>query len=268
MKKLKTFLIWLIYGYDNRPIRTYLEYNRNNLFILGVDENYGSPKLTLLISQGFIPNETFNVIDHNGHIFFKPSIDSEIFYKLFIMYPFFGGFIFDDRLGLFWAVSFCIIINLCTWFNQLKNRKILEIKILEINDSLKILEYFKILRLKLVLERLSNFKNRTLSDYENHLQQQDVSFLRQIINDKDFLASRYSKFIIDLEFFINEFNLESVKYDEIMKCIKDHLHYNFDIRSRSLNLIEKKLAESLLSDISFFEDSRIQKFRSTTVEGL
>ena len=110
------------------------------------------------------------------------------------------------------------------------------------------------MRLKLVLERLSNFKNRTLSDYENHLQQQDVSFLRQILNDKDFLTSRYSKFIIDLEFFINEFNLESDKYDEIMSCIKDHLHYNFNIKSRSLNLIEKKLTESLLSDISFFED--------------
>ncbi|MEN9914139.1 MAG: hypothetical protein RL528_884 [Bacteroidota bacterium] len=36
MKKLKTFLVWLIFGYDNRPIRTYLEHNRNILIILGL----------------------------------------------------------------------------------------------------------------------------------------------------------------------------------------------------------------------------------------
>lgn len=268
MKKLKTFLVWLIFGYDNRPIRTHLKYCNSNLNALGVlQENKDISDFNLSALNGTLESETFNVFEIKGYIFLKPSIDNKIFYKIIIMFPLIFGFVLD-KFGLFWAVESFIIINFGTLILQFKNHQILRIKINEITDNQNLSAYFKILRLKLSLERLSDFKKRTLSDYENHLQQQDILYVRQMIKDKDFLASRYSKFIVDLEYFINEFNLESVKYDEIMKCIKDHLHYNFDIRSRSLNLIEKKLAESLLSDISFFEDSRIQKLRSSTVEGL
>ena len=152
MKKLKTFLVWLIFGYDNRPIRTYLEHNRNNLIILGLDFNEISdntfdisdyklytPNIDIISHKyyGFRESETFEVLEIDGDIFFKPSIDTEIGFKILFMYTFLFGFI-GDALGLwFWAVLFCIIINLYTWINQFKNHQILRIKINEIHKHLK-----------------------------------------------------------------------------------------------------------------------------------
>ena len=149
MKKLKTFLVWLFFGYDNRPIRTYLEHNRNNLIVVGLHLPKSHPlssvyKLSIpnvdIISlkyYGFKESETFEVLEIDGDIFFKPSIDTEIGFKIFFMYTFLFGFI-GDALGLwFWAVLFCIIINLYTWINQFKNHQILRIKINEIHKHLK-----------------------------------------------------------------------------------------------------------------------------------
>ena len=149
MKKLKAFLVWLIFGYDNRPIRTYLEHNRNNLIVVGLHLPKSHPlssvyKLSIpnvdIISlkyYGFKESETFEVLEIDGDIFFKPSIDTEIGFKILFMYTFLFGFI-GDALGLwFWAVLFCIIINLYTWINQFKNHQILRIKINEIHKHLK-----------------------------------------------------------------------------------------------------------------------------------
>lgn len=150
MKKLKTFLVWLIFGYDNRPIRTYLEHNRNILIILGLrlhensdntfdisDYKLSIPNTFLIGGEGFKESETFKVLENKGYIFLKPSINNEIGYKILFMYPFLFGFV-GDALGLwFWAVLFCIIINLYTWINQFKNHQILRIKINEIHKHLK-----------------------------------------------------------------------------------------------------------------------------------
>ena len=149
MKKLKTFLVWLFFGYDNRPIRTYLEHNRNNLIVVGLHLPKSHPlssvyKLSIpnvdIISlkyYGFKESETFEVLEIDGDIFFKPSIDTEIGFKILFMYTFLFGF-FGYEFGLwFWAISCCIIINLYTWINQFKNHQILRIKINEIHKHLK-----------------------------------------------------------------------------------------------------------------------------------
>ena len=152
MKKLKTFLVWLIFGYDNRPIRTYLEHNRNNLIILGLDFNEISdntfdisdyklytPNIDIISHKyyGFRESETFEVLEIKGYIFLKPSINTEIGHKIVFMFPFLFGF-FGYEFGLwFWAISCCIIINLYTWINQFKNHQILRIKINEIHKHLK-----------------------------------------------------------------------------------------------------------------------------------
>ena len=235
MKKLKTFLVWLIFGYDNRPIRTYLEHNRNNLIILGLrlDENSDNTfdisdyKLSIpnvdIISlkyYGFKESETFKVLEIKGYFFFKPSIDTEIGHKIVFLYPFLFGFL-GYEFGLwFWAVSCCIIINLYTWINQFKNHQILRIKIDEIHKHLKFLNYLKFLRLKITIERLYNFKNRALSDYENILHKKDVQFLEKIMEDREFLASVYPKFDIDLEYLIKEFHIQITKYKEIIDSIE------------------------------------------------
>ena len=151
MKKLKTFLVWLIFGYDNRPIRTYLEHNRNNLIILGLDFRKRSDntfdisdyKLSIphvdLISlkyYGFKESETFKVLEIKGYIFLKPSINTEIGHKIVFIYFLLGFFGYEFGLW-FWAISCCIIINLYTWINQFKNHQILRIKINEIHKHLK-----------------------------------------------------------------------------------------------------------------------------------
>lgn len=149
MKKLKTFLVWLIFGYDNRPIRTYLEHNRNNLIVVGLHlpkshtlssvYKLSIPNVDIISLKyyGFKESETFEVLEIDGDIFFKPSIDTEIGFKILFMYTFLFGFI-GEALGLwFWAVLFCIIINLYTWINQFKNHQILRIKINEIHKHLK-----------------------------------------------------------------------------------------------------------------------------------
>lgn len=151
MKKLKTFLVWLFYGYDNRPIRTYLEHNRNNLIILGLrlHENFDNTfdisdyKLSIphvdIISlkyYGFKESETFKVLEIKGYIFLKPSINTEIGHKIVFMYFLLGFFGYEFGLW-FWAISCCIIINLYTWINQFKNHQILRIKINEIHKHLK-----------------------------------------------------------------------------------------------------------------------------------
>jgi hypothetical protein len=262
MEKLKTLLVWLIFGYDNRPIRTHLKYCNSNLNVLGVlRENQDISDFKLSAPHGYLisPNdysskesETFNVLEIKGEIFLKPSNDTKIFYKIIFMFPLIFGFVLD-KFGLFWAVESFIIINIGTLILQFKNHQILRLKLDEITSHLNLSAYFKILRLKLSLERLSEFKKRTLSDYENHIQQQDILHVREMIKDKDFLESRYSKFIVDLEFFINELDLELPKYEDIMSCMNDHLQHNFEIRTRSLDMIKKKLDYSLLKDLSFFE---------------
>ena len=152
MKKLKAFLVWLIFGYDNRPIRTYLEHNRNNLIILGLrlhensdntfdisDYKLSIPNVDIISLKyyGFKESETFKVLEIKGYIFLKPSINTEIGHKILFMYPFLFGLV-GDALGLwFWAGLFCIIINLYTWINQFKNHQILRIKINEIHKHLK-----------------------------------------------------------------------------------------------------------------------------------
>ena len=151
MKKLKTFLVWLIFGYDNRPIRTYLEHNRNNLIILGLDFNEISdntfdisdyklytPNIDIISHKyyGFRESETFEVLEIKGYIFLKPSINTEIGHKIVFMYFLLGFFGYEFGLW-FWAISCCIIINLYTWINQFKNHQILRIKINEIHKHLK-----------------------------------------------------------------------------------------------------------------------------------
>ena len=254
MKKLKTFLVWLIFGYDNRPIRTYLEYNRNNLVILGLDFRKRSDnKFDIKDYELYIPNvdiislndhqinesKSFKVLEIDGDIFFKPSIDTEIGHKIVFLYPFLFGF-FGYEFGLwFWAISCCIIINLYTWINQFKNHQILRIKIDEIQNHLQFLNYLKFLRLKITLERLYNFKNRALSDYENILQKKDVQFLEKIMADREFLASVYPKFDIDLECLIKEFDIQITKYKEIIDSIEliliNHSGKNIKVEEILLN---------------------------------
>ena len=251
MKKLKTFLVWLIFGYDNRPIRTYLEHNRNNLIILGLDFNKNSdntfdisdyklsiPNTFLIGGKGFKESETFKVLEIKGYIFFKPSIDTEIGHKIVFMYFLLGFFGYEFGLW-FWAISCCIIINLYTWINQFKNHQILRIKINEIQNHLQFLNYLKFLRLKITLERLYNFKNRALSDYENILQKKDVQFLEKIMGDREFLASVYPKFDIDLECLIKEFDIQITKYKEIIDSIEliliNHSGKNIKVEEILLN---------------------------------
>lgn len=151
MKKLKTFLVWLFYGYDNRPIRTYLEHNRNNLIILGLrlhensdntfdisDYKLSIPHVDIISLKyyGFKESETFKVLEIKGYIFLKPSINTEIGHKIVFMYFLLGFFGYEFGLW-FWAISCCIIINLYTWINQFKNHQILRIKINEIHKHLK-----------------------------------------------------------------------------------------------------------------------------------
>ena len=151
MKKLKTFLVWLIFGYDIRPIRTYLEHNRNNLIILGLrlhensdntfdisDYKLSIPHVDLISLKyyGFKESETFKVLEIKGYIFLKPSINTEIGHKIVFIYFLLGFFGYEFGLW-FWAISCCIIINLYTWINQFKNHQILRIKINEIHKHLK-----------------------------------------------------------------------------------------------------------------------------------
>ena len=151
MKKLKTFLVWLFYGYDNRPIRTYLEHNRNNLIILGLrlhensdntfdisDYKLSIPHVDIISLKyyGFKESETFKVLEIKGYIFLKPSINTEIGHKIVFMYFLLGFFGYEFGLW-FWAISCCIIINLYTWINQFKNHQNLRIKINEIHKHLK-----------------------------------------------------------------------------------------------------------------------------------
>ena len=253
MKKLKTFLVWLIFGYDNRPIRTYLEHNRNNLIILGLrlhensdntfdisDYKLSIPNVDIISLKyyGFKESKSFKVLEIDGDIFFKPSIDTEIGHKIVFMYFLLGFFGYEFGLW-FWAISCCIIINLYTWINQFKNHQILRIKINEIQNHLQFLNYLKFLRLKITLERLYNFKNRALSDYENILQKKDVQFLEKIMGDREFLASVYPKFDIDLECLIKEFDIQITKYEEIMNLIES------DLRSHTEKI--RKVEEILLN---------------------
>lgn len=252
MKKLKTFLVWLIFGYDNRPIRTYLEHNRNNLVILGLDFRKRSDntfdisdyKLSIpnvdIISlkyYGFKESKSFEVLEIDGDIFLKPSINDEIMVK--IMFIFLYGQIGYLLGSWLWVVLFCIIINLYTWINQFKNHQILRIKINEIHKHLKFLNYLKILRLKITIERLYNFKNRALSDYENILHKKDVQFLEKIMEDREFLASVYPKFDIDLECLIKEFDIQITKYEEIIDSIEliliNHSGKNIKVEEILLN---------------------------------
>jgi len=151
MKKLKTFLVWLIFGYDNRPIRSYLEHNRNNLIILGLrlhensdntfdisDYKLSIPNVDIISLKyyGFKESKTFKVFEIKGYIFLKPSINTEIGQKIVFMYFLLGFFGYEFGLW-FWAISCCIIINLYTWINQFKNHQILRIKINEIHKHLK-----------------------------------------------------------------------------------------------------------------------------------
>jgi hypothetical protein len=254
MKKLKTFLVWLIFGYDNRPIRTYLEHNRNNLIVVGLHLPKSQPFLSdYKFYKLSIPNvdiislndhqinesKSFKVLEIDGDIFFKPSIDTEIGHKIVFLYPFLFGFL-GYEFGLwFWAVSCCIIINLYTWINQFKNHQILRIKIDEIHKHLKFLNYLKFLRLKITIERLYNFKNRALSDYENILHKKDVQFLEKIMEDREFLVSVYPTFDIDLEYLIKEFDIQITKYKEIIDSIEliliNHSGKNIKVEEILLN---------------------------------
>jgi hypothetical protein len=257
MKKLKTFLVWLIFGYDTTPITTYLKYNRNNLIILGLrlhensDNTFDISDYKLSIPNTFLIEEErikpFKVLEIKGYIFLKPSMaDNGIGHKIVFMYPFLFGFLGYEYGLWFWAISCCIIINLYTWINQFKTHHILKIKIDGIHNDLNFVEYLKILRLKITLERLYNFKNRALSDYENNLQEEDVRFLKKIMEDREFLASEYSeftrdysKFIIDLECLIKKFDKQITKYEEIMNLIES------DLRSHTEKI--RKVEEILLN---------------------
>ena len=250
MKKLKTFLVWLIFGYDNRPIRTYLEHNRNNLIVVGLHlpkshtlssvYKLSIPNVDIISLKyyGFKESKSFKVLEIDGDIFFKPSIDTEIGHKIVFMYFLLGFFGYEFGLW-FWAISCCIIINLYTWINQFKTHHILKIKIDGIHNDLNFVEYLKILRLKITLERLYNFKNRALSDYENILHKKDVQFLEKIMGDRELLASVYPKFDIDLECLIKEFDIQITKYKEIIDSIEliliNHSGKNINVEEILLN---------------------------------
>jgi hypothetical protein len=263
MKKLKTFLVWLIFGYDNRPIRTHLKYCNSNLNVLGVlRENKDISDFKLSAPHGYFisPNdysfkesETFNVLDIKGEIFLKPSNDTKIFYKIIFMFPLIFGFVLD-KFGLFWAVESFIIINFGTLILQFKNHQILRLKLDEITDHRNFSKYFDLLRLELAIERLYNFKNRTLNENEKYIQNQDIYLVKHLIRDEKFQLSDYSKYILDLEILIIEHVIDQTKYGEIMNLIEDDLTYhNNNFGDKSFRLLTKKVSESLSKEVYFWK---------------
>jgi len=261
MKKLKTFLVWLIFGYDNRPIRTHLKYCNSNLNVLGVlRENWDNPVFKLSAPHGYLisPNdhsfkesETFNILDIKGEIFLKPSNDTKIFYKIFFISPLIFGVL--DKFGLFWAIESFIIINFGTLILQFKNHQILRLKLDEITDHRNFSKYFELLRLKLAIERLYNFKNRTLNENEKYIQNQDIYLVKHLIKNEEFQTSDYSKYILDLEILIIEHVIDQTKYGEIMNLIEDDLTNNYNIRDKSLRLLRNKVSESLSTEVYFWK---------------
>ena len=265
MKKLKTFLVWLIFGYDFRPIRTHLKYCNSNLNVLGVLDgimDISDFKLSVphgyLISpddRSFKESETFNVLDIKGEIFLKPSNDIKIFFKAIFMCPLIFGFVLD-KFGLFWAIESFIIINFGTLILQFKNHQILRLKLDEITDHRNFSKYFDLLRLELAIERLYNFKNRTLNENEKYIQNQDIYLVKNFIKDEEFQSSDYySKYILDLEILIIEHVIDQTKYGEIMNLIEDDLKYNYkyNFRDKSLRLLRKKVSESLSTEVYFWK---------------
>jgi hypothetical protein len=254
MKKLKTFLVWLIFGYDNRPIRTHLKYCNSNLNTLGVlKENKDISDFNLSALNGTSESETFNVFEIKGFIFLKPSIDNKIFYKIIIMFPLIFGFVLD-KFGLFWAVEGFIIINFVTLILQFKNHQILRIKLDEITDHRNFSKYFDLLRLELAIERLYNFKNRTLNENEKYIQNQDIYLVKHLIRDEKFQLSDYSKYILDLEILIIEHVIDQTKYGEIMNLIEDDLTYhNNNFGDKSFRFLTKKVSESLSKEVYFWK---------------
>jgi len=254
MKKIKTFFVWLIFGYDNRLINTYLEYCENNLNMLGVreiDNDIYDFQLSEL--NGSLESESFKVVDVGGKIILKPSIDTKIFYKVMFMVPLIFGFVLD-KFGWLWAIQVFIIMNFCTLILQFKNFQILQIKINQIRNQKNISEYFDSLRLKLAIERLYNFKKRTLTDLEKYIQKQDILFVKQINDDKQFSRSSYSEFINDLELLTNDLDLGLTKYEDILECMNNHLKYYFFGKKWEFDIIQKKIYYSLQKELSFFED--------------
>lgn len=253
MKKLKTIIVWLFFGYDNRPVRSLIKYSESNLrtlaSLIGPGKVYDYETYEISVDVDAVP---YTILEHKGYIYLKPFLQNAIILKIVLLICLHGAFF--PNFGLFWAVVSFSILNYSTLILQYKNLQILKLKIIKVEDYINLRAYYKTLRLKLSLERLTYFKHYAVSDYENHIQKQDVLYVREMIKDQDFINSRYSKFIFDLEWFINEQDLELSNYEDIMSLLNDELKYSFEIRSRMLRMIKKKIDSSTLEELSFFED--------------
>ena len=252
MQNIKIFLVWIFFGYSNRVFSTNLRYKKINLHYLGVDVEYSN--FEFLKKNGFF--ERFKVLEIKGKIFMKPEIGEKVFYKLMVMYSI-AGWIFNyfKGNGIILAILFCFIVNLLTWLNQLKNHQILRLKIDEVNDLVNLVSYLKNKRLKLAIERLNNFENRNISDYEFHLKKQDVDFIKNTLKDEEFLSDWDSKFVDNLMAFINKSDTKDEVYTELIDYLNDFLYYNFqnDLRSRSINIMKREADYTIQKELSFFE---------------
>jgi hypothetical protein len=259
MQCIKTFLVWLFFGYSNKAVITNLNYNKINLFFLGINDEISEFELFIpdgIISKGNSSCETYKVFENKGNIYMKPKIDTKIFYKALFMYPIVGIFMeYNKENGIIWAIIFSLFVNLFTWFNQLKNHKILKLKIQEVKEHINYLKYLKNKRLKLAIERLYNFENRNKSEYEIYLQNQDIDFVNKTLNDGELLSGWDSKFVNNLSIVKDNFIIQKEVYEVLVNYLEEYLRdfVNTDFRSRSLKILKTKVDSTMLKDLSFFE---------------
>lgn len=217
MNRIKSILTFIVLGYSDKCIQTYILFNESNLRSLSIDKKY---LIYTLVSDW----EEYRVFENQGKIVFKPDLDLRIFYKiLFLFIPAFGLTIqFSENLNPF--IFILLISNLITLLVQYKNNELVKIKMREFRDSLNYINYLKTKRLEIAISRIYFLRKSKNDTFSKFLIEIDFNYINEILSNNELISSlknRDPDFKNDLVDFIK--NIQQDNFERLKKCIAMYL---------------------------------------------